>query len=706
MPHESKEITEACKRYEAAKTDSAERRADYRRNIQMTYGDQWDPKVRSTRQGNGRPVLSCPVLHTFVQQVTNQARKERPQPKVNPVGEGASQEVADVYEGLFRHVHVASQADVAYDTAVECAGAGGFGYYKFTTVYVDENPDPNSPAAFDQEPRIERILDPLSVYFDPNAMQPDFSDAKWAMERFRMANSEYRQKFGKEPPVDFESDEIAGDWMEEEYTWVANYWYIEETTRTIVMLDNGFSGYKEDVPKGSEDAEVVNSREITECVVHKCIIDGARVLKRTIWPGKWIPIVPVLGREVIVEGRRKFISVIHFALDGQKLLNSCQSGVAEQLQLAARAPWVVAEGSTDHDKRWQDNTQNWSVLTYKAYNTDLNVPNPPPIRNAYEAPIQALTMASMGYADIIKRAVGYVDTVVNPSQADLSGIAVARRAEQSDLTNAHFVDNLIRSQWHGGRILLDLIQKTIDTPRAMRILAPDGTISMRAITMAMDDGAVPQVPGYPPEKHAQIDKGRYDVTISTGPTYNSRMDEEKSLLGQILSADPALMQVYGDIFFKINGWQDLEQRAKLFLPPQVQQAIAAESEGIDPKAQAMLAQAAQKEQMLAMQLQELQKGIQELLFERQAKIVETQGKIQITEMDNASRERIAAGKDATDVIVQDKKHGHETHSAIFKADVDFERGIRELLAKAAMTPNPDLVLASKLAPKGTKERPN
>jgi len=659
---DKKLIQQARERFRVAKEASADQRRDFKESMRMTFGEQWDTATKTARVKAGRPALSFPVLHTYVQRITNQARKERPQPKVNAVGEGASQQVADVYEGLFRHVHTASNADVAYDGAVETAAAGGWGFYEFTTEYVDDE-------SFDQEPRIRRVLDPLSVFFDPHAMEPDYSDAKYYFKRRRMTKEDFNATFGVEPESDWDDEDARQDWTDGEDVFVAEYCYVEETPRTLQQFG----------PQG----EVIATRKVIDRSISKCILDGSRVLEETKWLGKWLPMVPVLGKEVVVEEKRRLFSAVHFSLDSQKLINATGSGIAEQLQLASRAPWVGAKGSMK-DKRWDDNSQNFSKLEYEPFNED-GMPLPPPQRNAYEAPIQALTQAKMVYTDDIRKSIGYVDGLVNPSQSDLSGIAVKRRDAQSDLANFHFEDNLVRSQWHGGRILLDLLQKYIDTPRAMRILAPDGTVSMQAITMAMDGGIVPMVQGYEGKPHVRMDVGKYDVTINTGPGYASRLESEIDVLLKSFAADPQLWGIAGDLLFKAMGYPDLEARLRMALPPQIQEALANKEANISPEAQAKIMQMAQQNQALQQQMQQLVAALQKLMMEREAKIIQGQTTILKTQMDNESREKIAAAANVTDVAVQDRKHGHENAKMIAENDMEMDRQIRQLLHDATQT---------------------
>jgi hypothetical protein len=666
-------VEEAKRRFSAAKTASADQREDYKRCVRMAFGDQWDPAARSARETAGRPALSFPVLHTYVQRVTNKAREQRPQPLVKALGQGASQKVADVYEGIFRHVHTVSGADVAYDTAVECAASGGFGYYEFTTAYVDDK-------TFDQEPRICRILDPLSVYFDPNAIEPDYSDAKYYFKRRKLHKDEFKNEFGKEPATDWgEDDEHKQDWSDGDNVYIAEYCFVHEQPRDLLLMPDGQTGFADDIAKVPQyhGVEPINKRNVIERKIKKCILDGQRVLEKTEWLGKWLPMVPVLGKEVIVDGKRKLFSVIHFSLDGQKLINATGTGVAEQLQLAARSPWVGPKGSMK-DKRWDDSTKNWSKLEYEAFDEEGRQ-LPAPMRNTYEAPVQALTQSMMVFTDGVKKSIGYVDTVQNPSQADLSGIAVQRREQQSDLTNMHFQDNLSRSQWHGGRILLDLIQKYIDTPRAMRILKMDGAVTMQAVTMAMEDGMVPEVAGYEGQPHIRLDVGQYDVTISTGPGYASRLEAETDVLLKTLQADPNLWGGFADVLFKLMGYPELEQRARMLLPPQIQQAIAGEEQNISPEAQSKIMQLAQQLQHSQEQLQGLAGAIQKLMFERQAKIIESETKVHVAAMDNETKLRIAGLNAEADVTVQAMKHGQETATNIHDADTQWRMRLMEIL---------------------------
>lgn len=700
MPSRSQDsgfMVEVRRRFADAREGWERVRETYRRNMRMVFGDQWEPDIRSAREQAKRPVLSFPVLHTFVGQVTNQARRDRSESQVQALGQGASMAVAHVYEGIFRHIQQVSQAQVAYDTSVECAAGGGFGFYEFTTAYVDDQ-------SFDQEPRIVRVADPLTVYFDPMAQEADFSDAKYYFKREPITKAEYKRRFGTTPPTDFEDDVHRKDWsgLTEEMVWIAEYVYVTiKRTKKYRMKDG--SDFEGDLAEGQE---YQNYRWVEERSIDRCIVDGSRVLEETPWVGKWLPMIPVLGREVIVDGERKFLSVTHFANDAQKLKNACGSGMAESVANTSRTPVWAAKGSVN-DPSWTDWTRTWAIQQYEAYNEN-GQPLPPPTRNVVEPPIAAFQAGMLMCDDNIRRAVGYQDTIINASQADLSGIAIDKRDTQASLANMHFGDNLKRSQWHGGRVMLDLIKKTLDTPRVIRMLAADGTVTMQAVTMAID-GEVPQIAPFDGREPIQIHVGEYDVALSTGKSYTSQLESQADILLQAFRLAPELWPTFSDILFESLGYQQLAERAKLTLPPAIQNALAAKEQGLDSKAQAMLMQMAQQLQLKDQQMQQLVQGIEKLLFERQAKIVETQGKLAVTELQNESKEKIAGAKNETDVTVSEIKHGHEAAARVFEANNEFEKQARELIAKIKTAPDPDLsnfaTLAKAAQPKPTG-RPN
>jgi hypothetical protein len=140
-------------------------------DLKFLAGEQWDEATKRARQLEGRPCLTFNRLPTYLHQVTNDQRQNKVGIKVHPVGHGADEKGAEIYQGMIKQIENSSNADTAYDTAVNSAAGIGFGFWRLITEY-------ESPTSFNQVIKYQRIRDALKVYFDPASVEGDGSDAK------------------------------------------------------------------------------------------------------------------------------------------------------------------------------------------------------------------------------------------------------------------------------------------------------------------------------------------------------------------------------------------------------------------------------------------------------------------------------------------------------------------------------------------------
>ena len=96
--------------------------------------------------------------------------------------------IAEILTGVCRHIETQSNADHAYDTAFEYAVKMGWGYFRVTTDYVKED-------TFEQEIFIKPIDNPFTVYFDPNSIAPDGSDAEKVLITEVIPKSVFRKTY-------------------------------------------------------------------------------------------------------------------------------------------------------------------------------------------------------------------------------------------------------------------------------------------------------------------------------------------------------------------------------------------------------------------------------------------------------------------------------------------------------------------------------
>lgn len=644
------ELHEMRERFARCQSAWAKDRERYREDVLFAAGDgHWPEEILKERELDGRPCLKVDKLGQYIRQIVNDSRQNTPAIKVRPVDDGADIETADIIQGLTRHIEDRSNAQVAYDTALECAVKGGFGYFRILSEYAHEN-------TFNQELCIKRVRNPLTVWLDPDHQEPDASDINFAFVTEDLDEEEYEATYPDAEKVDFDSDAGKyGDWFGGKVR-VAEYWWVEKKSKKLHLLADGSTATDEDLEQftaetGLPAPEIIESRDIPQRVVKWGKVNGAGYLKEPQeWPGKWIPIVPVWGNEEDIDGELRHTGLIHNAKDAQRLYDYSRSAFAERVALTPKAPYIAAEGQVeDYEDEWTTANQvNWSVLRYRPIDIAGHPVPPPQRQQAHDIPAGFAQDMQLSEHDI-QAAIGmYAASIGQPSN-EKSGRAIMARQREGDIATFHYHDNLARAIRHAGRILVDLIPKIYDSKRVVRILGIDGTADMVTID--------PELPMAKAKLGAKsiynLNIGTYDVTVSVGPSYTSRRQESADAMIEMAQGNPAIWQTHGDLISKAMDWPDADQfaeRFKMLLPPQIQQAEK-EGEEVNPEVQAVMAQAeqaiAEREQMLqqameqmqqlAAQVQELQQG---LMVKQEANQISSR-KLDI-EAYNAETQRITA----------------------------------------------------------------
>lgn len=593
-------------------------------DLKFRAGDHWPEEIKRSRDLDNRPCLTINKVPQSVQQVTNDQRQNRPSIKVSPVDDKADPETAKIYQGLIRHIEYNSNADVAYDSAFEGAVTGGFGYLRVLTNYV-------SPFSFDQEILIKRIRNPFSVFFDPFSQEPDGSDANQAIIVEQLSKDEYRARYGKSKLAEAYGSASAwealgnqsSDWVSADGCRVAEYFYKEFEEKEICLLNTGDVVFKEELEQVIQikaqqglSVEVVSERKTKIPTIRWCKLNGIEIIEKTDWPGIYIPIVPVYGQELDINGKRVLEGIVRNAKDPSRMYDYWVSAETEAIALAPRAPFIAAEGQLEgYENEWESaNRRNHSVLRYKP--VALNgTPVPPPQRNTFEPAVQAITQARMLASDDIKATFGIYDASLGNKSNETSGVAIQRRNTQAQTSNFHFVDNLTRSIRHTGRILLDLIPKIYDTKRAARIIGEEGD---QKIVMLNDPNF--QENGKPAFYNLSV--GKYDTTVDVGPSFASKRQEAVASMLDVTRAVPQVMQVAGDLLVKNMDWpgaQEISERLKKALPPGLAEDPNQKQQPIPPQIQTQMQQMGQMIEQLTANLNELQSEKEQKLIELESR---------------------------------------------------------------------------------------
>jgi len=537
---------------------------------------QWPADVLATRgsiQGqtiNARPCLTINKLPQHVRQVTNEQRQNRPSGKVIPADAKADIQVAEIFDGMIRHIEYISDADVAYDTACDNQVTYGEGYIRILTEYARED-------SFDQDIKIGRIRNSFSVYMDPAIQDPCGSDAEYCFITQDMLKAEYEREFPDAAPVSSLMTQGVGDqsmamWLTEDRVRIAEYFYIARQRATLNLYpDNvtAFDGTALDKQLTAMFGKPLRSRTMDRKKVMWAKTNGAEVLEEREWAGKHIPVVRVVGNEFEVDGRLFVSGLVRNAKDAQRMYNYWVSQEAEMLALAPKAPFIGYGGQFEgYEEKWKTaNTNNWPYLEVNPDVTDgAGAPLPLPARAPPPMASTGLLQAKLGASDDIKSTTGQYDSSLGQQSNERSGRAILAREKQGDTGTYHYVDNLARAVRYVARQLVDLIPKIYDTERVARIVGLDGEVGMVQLNPQQPEPVkeLRDANGLLIGKIYNPSVGVYDVCVTTGPGYMTKRQEALDAMSMLLQSNPQLWSVAGDLFVKNMDWPGAQEMAKRF----------------------------------------------------------------------------------------------------------------------------------------------
>lgn len=648
-----KTIVEVAKeRYERAKAFYDNQRVLAVEDIRFAMADsdnnwQWPAEIYRNRASvDKRPCLTVNITAQHCNQVLNNIRQNRPTAKISPVDDNADIETAKILGGMLRAIQRNSSADVAHDLAAEFALYGGEGYWRVVTEYEDYN-------SFDQTIRIKAIDNPMLVYIDPDAKERDRSDAKWAFVFEDISKDQAREDHPDIDQTSWVEDNRRG-WVRDNQIRRAEYFWCEYKPDTLLLLEDGSTVLKSELPQDytiemqgeAEDSPgilkagdqmvmgIVYKRETQrkQWKWAKLLGGEEKPVDEREWPGQYLPIITVIGKELNVNGEIVRKGMVRDLKDPARMVNYSFSAAVETLALQNKVPYMASvEAIEGFEDIWSAaNIENRSYLPFNAFD-DNGQPLPMPQRQApvqmANAQVQMLGLAT----EQMRAASGQQNANFGIKSEASSGVGIQRLKQQGEIATFHFPDNLAIGLKYEAKVILDLIPKVYESRRIVRILGLDGKEESAVLDPGMQqayadnpDGMQSKIgnifnPGY----------GKYDVAIDTGPSYSTQRQEAADFIGNAVQRDPSIMQVAGDLVWKVQDFPMSEEFAERFrklpsiaqladdeekqeIPPQVQQQM----QQLDQAIQGMQAELDQKDEALrALQLKAQQETSKALKLE-------------------------------------------------------------------------------------------
>ena len=653
------------------KFDYADRQwgPDYREGrIDMRYvaGFVWSELDRRSR--GDRPMMVFDEFGSFTNRVINNLRMNKRGIVVTPADSRATEKSAKLIADKIRQIQYESQAQAAYITAAENAIQRGFGFVRVGKDYAN-------PMSMDMELKIRRVPNPDSIYIDPDFTEASAQDMKYAFVTEEIPRKRFKQMFPKAKPMEYEEGGmVAKGWVRDNTVLLREHWCVEEKPDHLFVVstpEGAIHGFlRSDMERnggvimdgylyidGQPAGLVVGDRATTRKEVYQQITNGQEILEEHEWEGKYIPIIPMFGKELWYSdsdaghGQRHFYSLIRLARDPAKLHCYYRSTEAEVIGLSPKVPYIGYKGQFDGSENdWNDMNRNpRPYLEVNAYTAEIDQGSPLPIpqRNNYEPPVQALEMGSESARRGIQSAMG-IDTLPTAAQRanQKSGIALQKIDEQQNIGSYHFTDayNLMLTQT--GRVLANMIPHVYDTPRQMQVLGADEKYEMVSI-QGNEFG------------------GEHDVIIKPGPNQDSERDEAlefstqlatPELIGAAIQGNPKASKIVGLAIRLRAGGPLMDEIADVLDPP---------PDG-DPKQ--MVAQ-------LTAAVQESKQAIEALNAHSQ----EVEAELAREKDKTAADERMNAQNNATKLLIEEMRQGlarSEQEIERLKAVLNAEMGAR------------------------------
>ena len=586
-------------------------------------GEQWDEYQKRKRKT--RPCYEFNRLRQHIRQVTGDQRQNRPQIKLRAVEQG-DKETADIMQGLIRNIESISNADKAYDTAFEWAVTGGYGVWRLKTEY-------NTNDSFEQDIKIQEVTNPFSVYFDPSAQEFDRRDAQYAFVITRMGKDEFKQKYPNDELIDYTGANYdIQHWIDDASVTLCEYWYKQYEDKNLLLLSNGNTVYEDEIPDRmvleANGITVLKERKVEVPKVKMALLTGEGVIEEANWAGRFIPIVPVYGDIVDIDGEFHYSGMVRFGKDAQRVYNYHRTTMIETIANAPKVPYLVTpEQIKGFEGLWK--SANAENMPFLPYNPDPRAGGMPQRSGGVEIP-QALITASQYDAEDIKAVTGQFDASMGANGNETSGRAILARQREGDTATYSYIDNLSRAIRYTGEILVDLIPKIYDTERVVRILGIDGGEKWVEINKIQLD----QMTGQQIITN-DITSGKYDVSVNVGASYNTQRQEASEALLEMMG-NPMLAPVVADLLAKnldIPNSDELEKRLR---------KIGIKSGVIEPS-----------EEEMAEGGDEVMQGMQQQ-FEEQMAVMQQQAEQVLAQMTSKIDEQKAQLEQAQTMILQEK----------------------------------------------------
>lgn len=524
-------------------------------DAKFTVGNQWDPVVEQRRKDQKKPVLTFNRLVAFMAQLVGNRLMNETEIRVFPDKAG-TKDIATIREGLIRNIFKNSNADFARDEAGKYQVVCGEGYFSLCMEYTSDD-------VFEQEIKLQAVVDPYSVVIDPLAIEPSGEDAQWGFIGDDIPQQEFKHRWPWAAENSFLGESRwnqSGFWLQEDTVRIVSYWrMVTKGTKTLALYQDGtvhditnmeefeYLPYLETRSDGSPF-----TREVPNRLAQLYVCSGNAILEGPHdYPISSIPIYRVAGWELNDGDKVHRWGLIRFLKDPQRLHNYWRSTVAEQLVAAPRNKWLATPDSVKgHEAKWRAAPSSDNPFLYFNDGETAPIHIPPPGIDAALVNEAAISTQDMKDISNIHEA-----SLGMPSN-EVSKVAIQARQQVSDVGSYIYQDRRKVADNRCAKNINELISYIYDTKRTITVIGRDDKTSI----MVIND---------PSDPNSDVTIGKYGVTVDVGPASETKRTLANEQMMAFVNAMPQTASVVMDLVAEAQDWPksgEFAKRFKMLLP--------------------------------------------------------------------------------------------------------------------------------------------
>lgn len=550
-------VLSALEEVQGAEKDMREQCREQEHFVTKKNG-QWEPNVWNAMDGRFRGTfdMCSPIIDSVVGEIEQSDFTLR----VAPAAGQASEENAEVLDGLIRNIRNVSNAEHLFNMAGRRTVTCGFDAFEVVQDWIDAD-------AFDQDLFIKRIPNAIdNVWIDGGSVEQNANDAKWAIVLTALTKDDYDERFPDGSGMSVgDSRYTNAYWQKQDKINVGRIVYKKPVTIELVLLSDGSIYNKEDENYLKIQDEllesgvtVIKERKRQSFKVHSRMFDGKEWLtddEKTVF--KDLPVVPVYGNFDIIEDKRVYFGVILKLLDPQRALNYATSRDIEDGALSpSPTVWMTKEMGKGNDY----SRMNIDRKGVRFFNTDPQNPGLTPqyTGGPQSSPGLQTTMANM--QDMISRSSNFFGAQLGNAPGMQSGVAGAQQIDQGNLTSTKWFSSLKVAICQIGKVVVNAIPSVYDTTQQKRILFEDGNTKMVTLNDEYFDNDTQQWVSV-----NDLSVGDYDVVCEVGPAFNNQQKETADKFLEMSAVVPGMAELGSDIWvgnLKTPGMDALADRLR------------------------------------------------------------------------------------------------------------------------------------------------